>query len=147
MNTGPATSSWFRENEARLEAADTAHDRGNERQAAADLLHDVVDNSEPKAATRADRASTDEGLLQSFERLRWNDSTAVEQANLPVAIDDDLDRLTGIAITHGVLDQIAQRDAEDVQFPLHDEFVWAFGGDDEPVAHILASAKFIDQDL
>ena len=48
-NTGPKTSSWFRENEARLEAADTAHDRGNERQAAADLLHDVVDNSEPKA--------------------------------------------------------------------------------------------------
>jgi hypothetical protein len=39
-------------------------------------------------------------------------NTAVEQANLPVAIDDDLNRLTGIAITHGVLNQIAQRDAK-----------------------------------
>jgi hypothetical protein len=87
------TSSWFRENEASLEAADAAHDRGTKRQAAADLLHDAVDNSEHKAAIRADRAPTDEGLLQSFKRLRWNDSTAVEQADLPVAIDDDLDRL------------------------------------------------------
>jgi hypothetical protein len=70
MNTRPGeTSSWFRENEASLEAAATAYDRGNECQAAADLLHDAVDNGEPKAATRADRTSTNEGLLQSFESL------------------------------------------------------------------------------
>jgi hypothetical protein len=66
---GPETSSRFRENEARLEAAATTHDWGNECQAAADLLHDAVDNGEPKAATRADRTSTNEGLLQSFEGL------------------------------------------------------------------------------
>ena len=55
MNTGPATSSWFRENEASLEAADTAHDRGNEGQAATNLPHDAINNGEPETAAGADR--------------------------------------------------------------------------------------------
>jgi hypothetical protein len=49
------TSSWFRENEASLEAAATAHDRGNERQAATNLLHDAINNGEPETAAGADR--------------------------------------------------------------------------------------------
>lgn len=52
---GPKTSSRFRENEARLEAADTAHDRGNEGQAATDLPHDAINNGEPETAAGADR--------------------------------------------------------------------------------------------
>jgi len=54
--TGPGeTSRWFRENEASLEAADTAHDRGNEGQAAAILFHDTVDDGEPETTASADR--------------------------------------------------------------------------------------------
>jgi hypothetical protein len=49
------TSSWLRENEASLEAAATAHDRGNERQAATNLLHDAINNGEPETAAGADR--------------------------------------------------------------------------------------------
>jgi hypothetical protein len=56
MNAWPGeTSSWFRENEASLEAAATAHDRGNERQAATNLLHDAINNGEPETAAGADR--------------------------------------------------------------------------------------------
>ena len=55
MNTGPATSSWFRENEASLEAADTAHDRGNEGQAATNLPHDAINNGKAETAAGADR--------------------------------------------------------------------------------------------
>jgi len=50
-----ATSGRFREDQPRLEAADAAHDRGNERQAAADLLHHTVDDGEPETTTGADR--------------------------------------------------------------------------------------------
>jgi hypothetical protein len=49
------TSRWFRKNEASLEAADTAHDRGNEGQAAANLFHDTVDDGEPETTASADR--------------------------------------------------------------------------------------------
>jgi len=39
--------------EASLEAADTAHDRGDEGQAATKLLHDAINDGEPE--TTADR--------------------------------------------------------------------------------------------
>src|ERR1700730_7625661 len=56
MNTRPGeTSSWCRENEASLETAATAHDRGNEGQAATNLLHDAINNGEPETAAGADR--------------------------------------------------------------------------------------------
>lgn len=56
MNTRPGeTSSWFGENEASLEAAATTHHRGNERQAATNLLHDAINNGEPETAAGADR--------------------------------------------------------------------------------------------
>ena len=56
MNTRPGeTSSWFRENEASLEAAATAYDRGNEGQAATNLPHDAINNGEPETAAGADR--------------------------------------------------------------------------------------------
>ena len=49
------TSSWFRENKASLEAADTAADRRNEGQAAANLPHDAINNGEPETAAGTDR--------------------------------------------------------------------------------------------
>jgi hypothetical protein len=49
------TSSWFRENKASLEAADTAADRGNEGQAAANLPHDAINNGQPETAAGTDR--------------------------------------------------------------------------------------------
>ena len=56
MNTRPGeTSSRFRENEASLEAAATAHDRGNEGQAATNLPHDAINNGKPETAAGADR--------------------------------------------------------------------------------------------
>jgi hypothetical protein len=49
MNTRPGeTSSWFRENEASLEAAATAYDRRNEGQAATNLPHDAINNGGPR---------------------------------------------------------------------------------------------------
>ena len=48
-------SSWFRKDQASLEAAATAYDRGNERQAATNLPHDAINNREPETAAGADR--------------------------------------------------------------------------------------------
>ena len=50
-----AASSRLRENEASLEAAATAYDRGNEGQAATNLPHDAINNGEPETAAGADR--------------------------------------------------------------------------------------------
>src|ERR1700676_4058895 len=148
MNTRPGeTSSGFRKNEASLEAAATAHDRGNEGQAATNLPHDAINNGEPKTAAGADRRSANERFLQNVESLGGNDGAAIEQPNLPAALDNDLDRLVGSTVPDGIFDQVAERDAENVQFPLHDEFVPAFRGDDQSVSHALVSAQLIDQHL
>jgi Bacterial regulatory helix-turn-helix protein, lysR family len=48
-------SGRFRKDQTRLEAAAAAHGRGNQGQAAADLLHHTVDDGEPETSARADR--------------------------------------------------------------------------------------------
>jgi hypothetical protein len=55
INTGPEISIWFGENEASFEAADTAHDRGNEGEAATNLPHDAINNGKPETAAGPDR--------------------------------------------------------------------------------------------